>query len=171
MAGVKKELMHGHSYEREHKIWRGMIGRCHHPHNKDYKGWGGRGIIVCDRWRYNYKNFLADMGRSPEKKSIDRINNDGNYEPGNCRWATNKEQSNNIRIKDISGSKFGMWSVICYTSEKKPGAHYICKCDCGTVKIIEATSLRAGRTTKCSLCQYRILYGNQPKLVAQRKLR
>lgn len=173
MAGVKKEFMHGHSYEREHKIWRGMIGRCHHPKNKDYPRYGERGIKVCDRWRLNYEHFLEDMGRAPIGKSIDRINNEtGDYEPGNCRWATPKEQGNNRRIKkEIEGKKFGMWNVICYTDKKKPGRNYICKCDCGTIKIIGATELRAGRSTKCSLCQYRILYGEQPKLVAERKLR
>ncbi len=172
MAGVKKEFIHGHSYEREHKIWRGMVGRCHHPQNKDFKGWGARGIKVCDRWRFSYENFLEDMGRAPVRKSIDRINNDGDYEPGNCRWATHKEQSNNMRVKkEIEGQRFGMWYVIAYTDKKKPGRHYICRCDCGTVKIIVAISLRAGRTTKCSLCQYSILYGEKPIIVQERKLR
>jgi hypothetical protein len=73
-----------------------MLDRCRNENNKNYKNYGGRGISVCERW-YSFENFYADMGDRPENLSIDRINNDGNYEPGNCRWATHKEQMNNTR--------------------------------------------------------------------------
>jgi hypothetical protein len=78
-----------------------MIQRCEQPTHIGYKDYGGRGITVCKRWRESYAAFLADMGRKPSlKHSIDRYpDNDGDYEPGNCRWATAKEQSANQRAR------------------------------------------------------------------------
>lgn len=79
-------------------IYNGMIIRCYNVNDKRYKNYGLRGITVCDRWRDSFENFVADMGERPSPQhSIDRINNDGNYEPSNCRWATQKEQMNNTR--------------------------------------------------------------------------
>ncbi len=75
-----------------------MNGRCTNERNKFFHNYGGRGITVCDRWRDSFENFLADMGPRPsEQHSIDRIDNNGNYEPGNCRWATKKQQLHNLR--------------------------------------------------------------------------
>lgn len=86
----------------EYKSWTGMIGRCENPKNKKFPDYGGRGITVCDRWRGSYALFLADMGRKPSPNhSIDRENNNGNYEPINCRWATPKQQANNRRTRRI----------------------------------------------------------------------
>ncbi len=81
----------------EYRAWQSMRQRCMNPNQHSFRLWGGRGITICDRWS-DFSNFLSDMGRKPSPRhSIDRINNDGNYEPSNCRWATQKEQIANRR--------------------------------------------------------------------------
>jgi hypothetical protein len=73
-----------------------MISRCYYPKNISYHRYGARGVTVCDRWRKSFDDFLADMGRAPSQAhSLDRINNDLGYEPGNVRWATDHEQNRN----------------------------------------------------------------------------
>lgn len=87
-------VTHGLSKTRTYKIWAHMRKRCTDKKHNRYWSYGGRGIVVCQRWE-SFENFLADMGECPAGRSIDRINNDGNYEPSNCRWATYKQQNRN----------------------------------------------------------------------------
>lgn len=86
--GVSKHPMYN--------AWCTMIGRCHNPNHWDYKLYGARGIVVCDRWRQDFTAFLEDMGNRPVGMTLDRINPNGNYEPDNCRWATARQQRMNL---------------------------------------------------------------------------
>ena len=81
-------------------IWIGMKARCLNKNSTGYKNWGGRGIIICNRWlgKDGFINFYKDMGKRPENKTLDRKNNNKGYYKGNCRWITQKEQMNNTRI-------------------------------------------------------------------------
>lgn len=98
----------------EYRVWSGMVGRCHgkSPH-KDY---GGRGIAVCEAWRSSFLRFLQDMGSRPGLEySIDRVNVDGNYEPGNCRWATKSEQARNRRdslFVEVNGERLHIMEAV-----------------------------------------------------------
>jgi hypothetical protein len=97
-----KKMKHGeHTRDKtspEYVSWRGMINRCTNKNVCGFHLYGGRGIKVCDQWRYSFARFLADVGRRPTlSHSLDRINVDGNYEPGNVRWATPMEQTHNRR--------------------------------------------------------------------------
>ena len=99
------DVRHGHALRgirsATYYSWQNMLARCRHASVPSYSRYGGRGITVCDRWG-TFENFLADMGERPPGLTLDRMNNDGNYEPSNCRWATRREQIRHCR-KDDSG--------------------------------------------------------------------
>ena len=110
---------HGMSRTPEYQAWKNMKKRCFNPNTKQYSDWGGRGITVCDRWKNSFENFFADMGLKPTAKhSIDRIDNDGDYCPENCRWATNAEQQNNQRTKPLITIGNDTYTIAQWTTEK-----------------------------------------------------
>lgn len=98
----KAHTTHGMSTSTEFKSWSSLKRRCLNETSQDWGNYGGRGIKVCDRWIESFENFLEDMGRKPSPShSIDRIDNNGNYEPSNCRWATTSQQIGNTRLSNI----------------------------------------------------------------------
>ena len=95
---TERLTVHGMTHSPENAVWRCMKQRCYNPNNKEFHNYGSRGIKVCDRWLESFNNFIEDMGERPtHKHSIERINNNKGYSPGNCKWATMKEQSRNKR--------------------------------------------------------------------------
>lgn len=163
------------SHTPEWEAWRSMLKRCYKPNTHNYERYGGRGISVCDRWRESYQSFYDDLGERPSKKhSLHRVNNDGNYEPGNCCWATPKVQASNrgrprrgmprrarpqlasgqraANFKDLTGSIFGRWTVIefyGYTPDRSQKSVWMCRCECGTSRPVVATHLASGRSKSC----------------------
>lgn len=100
---------HNMTKSSEYRIWLGIKKRCYNPNSNNYENYGNRGIKMCDRWRYSFENFLSDMGSRPTNQhSIERRENNGDYEPNNCFWATRFIQSRNTRLTlfvDFRGEK------------------------------------------------------------------
>jgi hypothetical protein len=119
---IKHGHTRGHKTSPEWRSWKSMLDRCSLPSMPNYPLYGGRGITVCEQWRGKdgFSQFYSDLGKRPKGCSLDRIDSDGNYEPGNVRWATAKEQSNNRRaltadakerqIKVLNDGRKRMWS-------------------------------------------------------------
>jgi len=100
-----------------YQVWQGMKARCLNPNNPHYANYGKRGIKICDQWINNFNQFVKDMGERPAGNSIDRINNNGDYTPQNCKWSTKKEQQRNRRVTkhiNIEGVSY----LICEIAEK-----------------------------------------------------
>ena len=151
----QRTTTHGYSHTRVYKAWFGMLQRCENPNNAKYKDYGARGIKVCKRW-HKFENFLADMGKRPKGMSIDRWpNNDGDYEPNNCRWATRSQQQFNRRpskaLAGMIGKRFGRLVVLrpSGTITKSGSKQVVCECDCGRTIIADGFNVRSGNTRSC----------------------
>lgn len=122
----ERSKTHGMTGSDEYKIWAGMIQRCVNPKRDRYASYGGRGIKVCERWR-SFENFIADMGRRPGLEyTLDRVDTNGDYEPGNCRWATRVEQmSNTTRSRYVEyGGKLYTVAQLARLTGMKPRTLY-----------------------------------------------
>lgn len=106
-------LKHGMRRTKEYKAWSNMKSRCYRRHDKSFNDYGGRGVRVCDQWIESFQNFYADMGPMPrERMQVDRVDNSGNYEPGNCRWATARENDRHKRGLKLNEHKAGVIKVL-----------------------------------------------------------
>jgi len=110
---VARREKHGLTASRTYRSWEAMITRCQSKTAKEYPKYGGRGITVCDRWHDSFLNFLEDMGDRPEKTTLDRKDNNGNYEPSNCRWAdkATQQQNQNPSKRNKTGVRGVSWTT------------------------------------------------------------
>lgn len=149
----------------EYKSWFNMKARCYNPKNNRYQAYGGRGIRVCDRWLNSYINFFEDLGPRPTPDhSLDRIDVNGMYEPGNCKWSTFAEQMANKRpqkgierIKVNVGDRFGKLVILSKAEPYVFGSttHFRLnvKCDCGNYFVAKKTHLTTGKLVSCFYCK------------------
>lgn len=118
-------IKHGFSRTKPYKAWTDMKYRCYNPNKKEYEHYGGRGITVCDSWLNSFENFWNDMGKDyREELSLDRIDNNGNYCPENCRWTDKKTQARNRRVSRMLQTPFGEM-CISELAEKAGLTHHL----------------------------------------------
>lgn len=159
----RDRIFDGRTKSVEYQTWTAMKARCYNTKNVRYHRYGGRGIKVCDRWVKSFITFFEDMGPRPSRQhSIDRIDNDADYSPENCRWATIEIQSQNktttkdtIKVNINPGDRFGKLTVIdhaepYYLKSGKPYRRMIARCDCGDERVYFLTDLNRGFKTACS---------------------
>lgn len=118
---IAAKTTHRMTKSREYRCWRGIKQRCNNPNDRGYKNYGGRGIRVCGRWNESFERFFEDMGEAPEGMSLDRIDNNGDYSPKNCRWATPETQHRNRRNNHVLTARGK--SMIIWDWHKETGAN------------------------------------------------
>jgi hypothetical protein len=127
---TSRNRKHGMSKTKVYRSWCHMKARCLSPTDKKFRRYGGRGIIVCDRWMSSFENFYADMGPCPVGMTLDRKDNDGNYEPENCRWAdyrTQRRNSSSTRPLEAFGRRWLMTDWARHTRLSESRIHYALK--------------------------------------------
>lgn len=163
---IDANYTHGMTNSKVHRAWSMMKDRCYNTKNNSYHIYGGSGVLVCDSWKDSFDNFYADMGDPPsDTHRLDRVDYQGNFEPGNCVWLSVKDQAkkrvykrrktfnnelNPVVTKDLTGQVFGRWTVLGFSH--KNSQHHIfwkCQCSCGNVKDINGVSLRFGYSQSC----------------------